>query len=81
MILIMIRKTVLFCLATSILSSAKLSNAFVPRPNEDLLSNLADKYGEPMVERKNEPMYSGKLEFLRISTKWMKNKYVMLRRQ
>ena len=45
------RKIGFFVLATSILLCARLGNAFVPRPNEELLSNLADKYGESMDER------------------------------
>ena len=45
------RKIASFVLATSILLCARRGNAFVPRPNEELLSNLADKYGEAMAGR------------------------------
>ena len=45
------RKIGFFVLATSILLCARRGNAFVPQPYEELLSNLADKYGESMDER------------------------------
>ena len=46
------RKVVFFVFATSILAFARRGNcAFVPRPYEELLSNLADKYGDEMAKR------------------------------
>ena len=45
-------KVFFFVLAISFLSFARRGNAFVPRPNENLQSNLADKYGDEMTERK-----------------------------
>ena len=45
------RKIGFFVLATSILLCARRGNAFVPRPYEELNSNLADEYGESMAER------------------------------
>ena len=44
-------KIVFFVLAISILVCARHGNAFVPRPFKELLSNLADKYGEAMAGR------------------------------
>ena len=44
-------KVVSFVLATTFLLFARRGNAFVPRPYEDLQSNLADKYGDAMAER------------------------------
>ena len=44
-------KIVFLVFATSFLLCARRGNAFVPQPNQELLSNLADKYGEAMAER------------------------------
>ena len=48
------RKMVFFLLATSILLCATRGHAMVPQPYEELLANLADKFGEVMVERNVE---------------------------
>ena len=44
-------KVVFFVLATTILSFARRGNAFVHLPYEDLQSNIADKYGDEIVQR------------------------------
>ena len=60
------RKIGFFVLATSILLCARRGNAFVPQPYEELLSNLADKYGESMDERNlNTRGSSGMLNLFR----------------
>ena len=59
MMLTMERKIVYFVLATSILLCARRGNAFVPRPYEDLLARLAEKYGEENVERNVNTKNSG----------------------
>ena len=57
--LTMERKIVYFVLAISILLCARRGNAFVPRPYEDLLARLAEKYGEENVERNVNTRNSG----------------------
>ena len=44
-------KVVFFVFATSILAFARRGSAFVPRPYEELQSNLADKVEEEIAER------------------------------
>ena len=59
-------KVVFFVLAISFLSFARRGNAFVPRPYEDLQSNLADKYGDATAERSvNARNSSGIFYFLK----------------
>ena len=57
--LTMDRKIVFFVLASSILLCARRGNAFVPRPYEELLARLAEKYGEENVERNVNTRNSG----------------------
>ena len=45
------QKMVFIVLVTSILLCARRGNAFVPRPHEELQSNLADESGQAMAEQ------------------------------
>ena len=53
------RKIALTFLATSILLCARRGHAMVPRPYEDFLAMLANKYRDDIVERNVETMDSG----------------------
>ena len=53
------RKIVFFILATSIVSSVRRSNAFVPRNYGKSLANLADKYGKILFEQNINTRGSG----------------------
>ena len=57
--LAMERKIVFFILATSIVSSVRRSNAFVPRNYGKSLANLADKYGKILFEQNINTRGSG----------------------
>ena len=67
--LTMERKIVFFVLASSILLCARRGNAFVPRPYEELLARIAEKYGEGNVERNVDTRNSGAASFLEIICK------------
>ena len=51
-------------LAISILLFAKGGNAMAPRSFKQILANLADKYGNEMIERNVEIRNSGNFQFL-----------------
>ena len=53
------RKIVFFALATSIISSGRRSNAFVPRNYEKHLGNLADDDGKTLLEQRIKTRVSG----------------------
>ena len=57
--LAMERKIVFVVLATSIISSGRPSNAFVPRNYGKGLANLADKYGKILFEQNINTRSSG----------------------
>ena len=57
--LAMERKIVFFVLATSIVSSGRRSNAFVPRNYGRSLANLADEYGKILFEQNINTRDSG----------------------
>ena len=60
----MTRNIIIFLLASAIVLYARRSHAMVPRPLEELLAMLSDKYGSDIVERNVETNDSGSLYFL-----------------
>ena len=60
----MTRHMIIFLLASYIVLCARRSHAMVPRPIEERLAMLSDKYGDEMAERNVETRDSGSLYFL-----------------